>query len=70
MKKLALLSILSFLMLTPEFSQASASNATHKTEVQKSNGGGRKKKNGSYRKNKGFMWGLFKGKNQCSCPKH
>lgn len=31
---------------------------------------GRRKKNGVYKKSKGFMWGLFKGKNQCDCPKH
>jgi hypothetical protein len=23
-----------------------------------------------YRKKRGFMWGLFKKKNSCNCPKH
>ena len=33
-------------------------------------GKGKKNKSGRYRKKKGFMWGLFKGRNQCDCPKH
>ena len=31
---------------------------------------GRKNKNGSYKRKKGFMWGLFKKKSSCDCPKH
>ena len=31
---------------------------------------GRRTKSGRYKKKKGFMWGLFRGKNQCDCPKH
>jgi hypothetical protein len=29
-----------------------------------------KTKDGRFKRKKGFMWGLFKGKNACSCPKH
>ena len=31
---------------------------------------GRKNKDGSYKRKKGFMWGLFKKKSSCDCPKH
>lgn len=70
MKKLTILAILSLLTLTPEFSQASDYKANSISEAKDINGGGRRKKNGSYRKKKGFMWGIFKGKSQCDCPKH
>jgi hypothetical protein len=30
----------------------------------------KRKKARGYRKKKGFMWGLFRIKNACSCPKH
>lgn len=31
---------------------------------------GRKTKDGRYKRKKGFMWGLFKSKKECDCPKH
>lgn len=31
---------------------------------------GRKRKDGRFKRKKGFMWGLFKGKSACDCPKH
>jgi hypothetical protein len=70
MKKIAILSLLGVMALTPEFSQASNYNIISLKESKEINGGGRRKKNGSYRKKKGFMWGIFKGKSQCDCPKH
>ena len=70
MKKITIFAILGVLIFTPEFSQATDSQVFSKSEIQKTDGGGRKNKNGSYRRNKGFMWGLFKGKKQCDCPKH
>jgi hypothetical protein len=70
MKKLALLCIVGLLIITPEFSQAASLDAKTTVSVKKELGKGRRKKSGSYRKKKGFMWGLFKGKNQCDCPKH
>ena len=70
MKKIAILSLLGVMALTPKFSQASDYNIISVNELKEINGGGRKKKNGSYRKKKGFMWGIFKGKSQCDCPKH
>ena len=70
MKKTIILALLGIFFLTPEFSQASDNKVISKSEIQKSNGGGRKNKSGSYRKKKGFMWGIFKGKSQCDCPKH
>ncbi|WP_337042914.1 hypothetical protein [Emticicia sp. 17c] len=70
MKKIIILLSLSLFVLMPEFSQASV-DAKHTTlSVKKELGKGRRKKNGSYRKKKGFLWGIFKGKNQCDCPKH
>ncbi len=39
---------------------------TH-SEISK---GGKKKKSGRYKKKKGFLGGIFKGKNDCDCPKH
>ena len=70
MKKIAILSLLGVMALTPKFSQASDYNIISVNELKEINGGGRRKKNGSYRKKKGFMWGIFKGKSQCDCPKH
>ncbi len=70
MKKIAILSLLGVMALTPEFSKASDFNISSLKESKEINGGGRRKKNGSYRKKKGFMWGIFKGKSQCDCPKH
>lgn len=70
MKKVAILTLLGIMALTPEFSQAADYQTNSFGEVKEVNGGGRRKKNGSYRKKKGFMWGIFKGKSQCDCPKH
>lgn len=70
MKKLAILFLISILAITPEFSQAATLGSETTVSVKKETGKGRRKKSGSYRKKKGFMWGLFKGKNQCDCPKH
>lgn len=70
MKKIAILSLFGIMALMPEFSQASDYKMSSISEAKEINGGGRRKKNGSYRKKKGFMWGIFKGKSQCDCPKH
>lgn len=70
MKKIAIVVLLGSMVLMPEFSQASDSKSFNQSEIQQSNGGGRKNKSGSYRKKKGFMLGIFKGRNQCDCPKH
>jgi len=70
MKKIIILSLLGVLSLTPEFSQASDYQTNSISKTKEVKGGGRRKKNGSYRKKKGFMWGIFKGKSQCDCPKH
>jgi len=70
MKKTVILLLLGMFFLMPEFSQASENKIVSKTEIQKTNGGGRRKKSGAYRKKKGFMWGIFRGKSQCDCPKH
>ncbi len=70
MKKTVIFALLGMMFLMPEFSQASDNKLIDKSEISRAKDGGRRKKNGSYRKKKGFMWGLFKGKNQCDCPKH
>ncbi|WP_394990457.1 hypothetical protein [Emticicia sp.] len=70
MKQIIIIFFLSVLVFMPEFSQASESKLVTKMQIQKANDGGRKNKSGSYRKKKGFMWGIFRGKNQCDCPKH
>jgi hypothetical protein len=70
MKKIAILFLIGTLALIPEFSQASDNKMNNVSELKEINGGGRRKKNGSYRKKKGFLWGIFKGKSQCDCPKH
>lgn len=41
-----------------------------KFESKTINQGGRKTKDGRYKRKKGFLWGLFKGKKECDCPKH
>ena len=70
MKKITIFAILGILILMPEFSQASDYKTISVSTIQKTDGGGRKNKSGSYRKKKGFMWGIFRGKSQCDCPKH
>ena len=70
MKKAALLTILSIFFLMPDLSVASTVSTQHKTSKSSFYDGGRKNKNGQYRRKKGFLWGLFKGKNACDCPKH
>lgn len=70
MKKIAILGIIGLLAITPEFSQAATIDTKTSVSVKKELGKGRRKKSGSYKKKRGFMWGLFKGKNQCDCPKH
>lgn len=73
MKQRIILAIFAAMMLLPECSEAAIQNTKNQTEsISKEDtfGGGRRNKNGRYRKKKGFMWGLFKGKNQCDCPKH
>lgn len=70
MKNTITIVFISILFLTPDFTQASDFNTANKTEIQKRKNKGRRNKNGQYRKKKGFMWGIFKGKSQCDCPKH
>jgi hypothetical protein len=70
MKKLTILILFGILAFTPDFAQASDYKANSISELKEINGGGRRKKSGTYRKKKGFMWGIFKGKSQCDCPKH
>lgn len=70
MKKIAILLLIGILAVMPEFSQASDYKTISIKESKEVNGGGRRKKSGTYRKKKGFMWGIFKGKSQCDCPKH
>jgi hypothetical protein len=70
MKKIVILMLLGIFALIPNYTQATDYKTNSKSEIQKSNGGGRRNKNGSYRKKKGFLWGLFRGKKQCDCPKH
>ena len=70
MKKTTIFAILGILIFTPEFSQATDNQVFNKSEIHQTNDGGRKNKNGSYRRKKGFMWGLFRKKSQCDCPKH
>ena len=41
-----------------------------KTVKIEANQTGRKTKDGRYKRKKGFMWGLFKKKSACDCPKH
>ncbi|MCU0326895.1 MAG: hypothetical protein MUF45_16915, partial [Spirosomaceae bacterium] len=75
MKKRVIVSIFAAFLLLPELSEASVNQPFTQTEAHsiaqsnKNFGGGKRNKNGRYRKKKGFLWGLFKGKNQCDCPK-
>ncbi len=70
MKKLIILLMAGFLILTPEFSKAAVSEARATVSIKEELGKGRRKKSGRYKKKKGFLWGLFKSKNQCDCPRH
>jgi hypothetical protein len=73
MKKTLILVFFAAIMVLPEYSEAAIQNTKNQTESiskQDTFGGGRRGKSGRYRKKKGFMWGLFKGKSQCDCPKH
>jgi hypothetical protein len=70
MKNIVILAFLGIMVIMPELSQASDNKSFSQSEIQRTNGGGRKNKSGTYRRKKGFMWGLFRGKKQCDCPKH
>ncbi|PLK46266.1 hypothetical protein [Emticicia sp. TH156] len=70
MKKLIILFIAGVLTVIPEFSQATSAATPSTVNVKEELGKGRRKKSGRYKKKKGFMWGLFKSKNQCDCPRH
>ncbi|MFN3847891.1 MAG: hypothetical protein ACK4NY_00610 [Spirosomataceae bacterium] len=76
MKKRVIVSVFAAFLVLPELSEASVNQAFTQSEASfhtlssKNLGGGKRNKNGRYRKKKGFLWGLFKGKNQCDCPKH
>jgi hypothetical protein len=67
MKKTLILVFFAAIMVLPEYSEAAIQNTKNQTESiskQDTFGGGRRGKSGRYRKKKGFMWGLFKGKSQ------
>ncbi|WP_265993339.1 hypothetical protein [Larkinella insperata] len=68
MKKLVLLGITICLMLPLEAPVEAAVVKTSHSELKNTESFKRKKARG-YRKKKGFMWGLFKKKNSCGCPK-
>lgn len=70
MKRILILLVAGLFILTPEFSQASTQGNETAVSLKEELGKGRKNKSGKYKKKKGFMWGLFKGKGQCDCPKH
>jgi DNA modification methylase len=73
MKNKLVLFLFALIFTLPAYAEASNYTTKNQTEsISKSEalGGGKRNKNGRYRKKKGFMWGLFKGKNQCDCPKH
>ncbi len=65
MKKI-IFAFLILVLLVPETSEASApiskSNTLKESQLLK-----RKK---GYRRKKGFLWGLFRKRNACDCPKH
>jgi hypothetical protein len=73
MNRSIILGLFLSILIFPEDSNAVIKMTKNQTEsISKQNtfGGGKRGKSGRYRKKKGFMWGLFKGKNQCDCPKH
>jgi hypothetical protein len=63
MKKYIIFCLLVIVFL-PETTQATPSISTDNQALL------RRKKPRPYRKKKGFLWGLFKGRNSCDCPKH
>jgi hypothetical protein len=68
--KKTLLAIVALLCLQVEasaFEPNTASNARFEITTNTNSLIGRRK---GYRKKRGFMWGLFKKKNACNCPKH
>ncbi|MGV3559274.1 hypothetical protein [Larkinella arboricola] len=68
MKKLLLLGVTMSLMLPLEAPVEAAVVTSTQKELKSTLSFKRKKARG-YRKKKGFMWGLFKKKNSCGCPK-
>ncbi|MFC5410940.1 hypothetical protein ACFPMF_16590 [Larkinella bovis] len=68
MKKLLLLGLTMSLMLPLEAPVEAADVKSAHSELKSAPIFKRKKARG-YRKKKGFMWGLFKKKNGCGCPK-
>ncbi|WP_420154750.1 hypothetical protein [Siphonobacter sp.] len=68
MKKL-IFTLLIGAMVLPEYASASSSSPSAGTTVQTEQAHARKRR--SYRKKKGFMWGLFRKKDKgCGCPSY
>lgn len=68
MKKIWLLGLTVSLLLPLEAPVEAAEMKSTQSELASAPIFKRKKARG-YRKKKGFMWGLFKKKNSCGCPK-
>ncbi|MGA0560390.1 hypothetical protein ACO2Q8_27245 [Larkinella sp. VNQ87] len=68
MKKLFLVGLTVSLMLPLEapVEAAEVKSASHELKTALNY---KRKKNRGYRKKKGFLWGLFRKKNACGCPK-
>ena len=69
MKKTVILivALLSLEAETMALKPSTNSNAKFEIATKTNNLIGRRK---GYRKKRGFLWGLFKKKNACNCPKH
>lgn len=68
MKKLLLLGITLSMLLPLEAPVEAAVVKSAQSELKSELAYKRKKARG-YKKKKGFMWGLFRKKNACGCPK-
>lgn len=69
MKKIFLLMLLGLMLELPT-AQAKAASMAKTTTIEAASDAKTLRKKRRNRQRKGFMWGLFRKRNACDCPKH
>lgn len=69
MKKIFLLMLLGLMLELPT-AQAKTASMAKTTTIEAASDAKTLRKKRRNRQRKGFMWGLFRKRNACDCPKH
>lgn len=69
MKKIFLLMLLGLMLELPT-AQAKTASMAETTTIEAASDAKNLRKKRRNRQRKGFMWGLFRKRNACDCPKH